>query len=74
MAWWSSLFKKRDEAARRAERDFRDMLAQALLRQDDLVEATERLKESRKPMKRGNEDPDPDDPVQSRGTPRLRNV
>lgn len=44
MSWWWP-FKKRE--AVQAERDFRESLSQALLRQDDLLEATEKLRESR---------------------------
>lgn len=71
MPWWWP-FKKREEAAR-AEQDFREMLDQAMLRQDDLLAATEKLKESRRPKKRGKEDPPPDEPAQPpRPNPRPR--
>jgi hypothetical protein len=49
MWWWP--FKKREAA--QAESDFKDSLSQALLRQDDLIEATERLRQGRKERRRG---------------------
>ena len=72
MAWWWP-FKGRE--AQQAESDFREMLDQAMLRQDDLQAATERLKESRRPKKRGTEEPPSDDSAQPpRLNPRARNV
>lgn len=74
MAWWWP-FKKREAA--QAEHDFREMLDQAMLRQDDLQAATELLKESRRPKKRGLEQLPPDDagpPRPPRPNPRPRNV
>jgi hypothetical protein len=44
MSWWWP-FKKQEAA--QAELEFRESLSEALLRQDDLLAATERLKESR---------------------------
>lgn len=69
MSWWWP-FKKREAA--QAEHDFREMLDQALLRQDDLLAATERLKESRK-GKRGPEESS-GEPSPPHPKPRRRNV
>lgn len=44
MSWWWP-FKKREAA--QAELEFRESLSEALLRQDDLMAATERLRERR---------------------------
>ena len=44
MSWWWP-FKRREAA--QAELEFRESLSEALLRQDDLLAATERLRESR---------------------------
>lgn len=68
MSWWWP-FKKREAA--RAEREFRESLSQALLRQDDLLEATEKLKQSRnrEQARRAAEEAAPVDPQK----PRVRN-
>ena len=72
MPWWWP-FKRRE--AQQAEQDFREMLDQALLNQADLAAATERLKESRRPKKRGKDEPPSDEPAQPpRPNPRTRNV
>jgi hypothetical protein len=71
MSWWWP-FKRREAA--QAEQDFREMLDQALLRQDDLQAATERLQESRRPAKRALEEPSSDDDAPPRPNPRPRNV
>lgn len=71
MSWWWP-FKKREAA--QAEHDFREMLDQALLRQDDLEAATQRLKESRKPPKGGEEKKPPVVDAPPRPNARPRNV
>lgn len=72
MPWWWP-FKRRE--AQQAAQEFRDMLDQAMLNQADLAAATERLKESRRPTKRGNEEPPSDEPALTpRPNPRTRNV
>lgn len=70
MSWWWP-FKRKHEAEQ-AEHDFRVMLSEAMLRQDDLKAATENLKQSRKARK-GAGEPFAD-PALPRRNPRPRNV
>lgn len=72
MPWWWP-FGKRAEAQHAAQ-GFRDMLDEAMLRQDDLLAATERLKESRKPQKRGQDEPSGEPAELPRPNPKARNV
>jgi hypothetical protein len=71
MPWWWP-FKRRE--AQQAEHDFREMLDQAMLRQDDLQAATEKLKAIRRPKKRGMEEPPSDETAPPRPNPKARNV
>lgn len=67
MPWWWP-FKKREAA--RADLEFRESLDQALLRQDDLLAATEKLRMSRKRDRRSPEE----SPPQEKPTPRGRDA
>jgi hypothetical protein len=68
MSWWP--FGK--QRAAEAEREFHEMLDEAMLRKGDLEEATERLKESRKKRK-AVASPEPSVEVPQR-SPRIRNA
>lgn len=71
MAWWWP-FKRKGQAAQ-AEKDFREMLDQAMLRKGDLEDATEKLREIRKHEQK-NEAPKVAGPPPGPPRPRTRNA